>query len=214
VLSALAGTSSVTSLTLANIAFVPADAPTPEAPAGAADDDLALGTVLEQVYQQQQQLPQEPLPVQHLELSACAYLCDTHLAQVVRACPALASLHVEACPEVSDAGVAEAAALHCLTSLHLAGCQVDGSFASGLASLPGLSDVSVSGSELLDDAGCALLASLPLLRKAGVAGCMEVGHPGLAALLALPHLRQVDATGCSPTLWQQAAVPTHMRLLH
>jgi hypothetical protein len=151
-----------------------------------------------------------------LQLANCPFLSDVHLGHIVRLCPRLERLCLDGCPEVSDAGVAEARRLPCLRQLLLAGCQVDGAFARELGCLEQLREVRVAGSELLGDEGCAALAGLPALRKAGVAGCLEVGPEGLAALLALPHLRELDASGCRAALLPSllAAVPEHVRLVH
>jgi hypothetical protein len=111
-------------------------------------------------------------------VAKCPQVTDQGVQQVAALCYKLRYLNLRGCPRVTDRSVAALAGCRRLRSLDLGKCAVS-------------------------DAGLAALGrGLPGLRKLSVRGCPGVGEAGLLALAAscpgLQHLGAGELAGVSP----------------
>jgi hypothetical protein len=167
-----------------------------------------------------------------LDLGQCKRLTDAALEALTSL--RLRALTIDACPAISDAGLARLAAITTLEELDAGWCPnvrgpldwlvhlerlerlalphtgIGDEAAAAIATLPELTHLDVSHTAITD-AGLARLAQLPRLSELRVAGC-RVTPAGLAALREHPSLRHLSVSGDLDAAFDLSRTMKHVRV--
>jgi serine/threonine protein kinase len=132
-----------------------------------------------------------------LGVSGCKQLTDAGLRHL-RGFTALRALGLSGCEQLTDAGLSHLSGLIALESLSLSGCrQLTEAGLSHLNSLTGLRSLHLSGCARLTDAALARLMFLSALQALDLSYCGQLTDAGLAHLKEFPALQALGLSGCA-----------------
>jgi len=114
---------------------------------------------------------------------------DDEVLSAIAALPALESLKLHNCPNITSAGVASLAGCASLRKLEVWHSNDD--VLSTLATLTQLTDLWVLGPEVTDDS-LAVIAQLPSLEQLSIRSCVQVGDEGLAHIAGMVGLKRLS----------------------
>jgi Leucine-rich repeat (LRR) protein len=115
--------------------------------------------------------------------------CENDWLTVAATVPSLRHLIVEACPLISDAGLAHVASLSQLQLLNLSLCEITDAGLAHVSSLTQLQSLNLSDCSLMTVAGLAHVSTLSQLQSLNLSRCRLITDAGLAHLqTALPTL--------------------------
>jgi hypothetical protein len=131
-----------------------------------------------------------------LDLNGCEQITDAGLARAA-ALPTLRTLHLRWCKKLTDAGLAALAPLTELTALDVRGCkELTDAGAKHLRAFPKLVALDATFCNQLTDGALAHIGSLRGLRTLNLSECFQVTDAGLAALSGLRELRVLHLNWC------------------
>ncbi|KAF8064578.1 DDX1 [Scenedesmus sp. PABB004] len=134
-----------------------------------------------------------PPPPAGLDLALCVRVGDAALAAVASSMHQLATIKVNGCVRVTDAGVAEVCRIASLLTLHLDRCvHVTDAGLRCLTRLTGLTSLRISRCPNITDAGVSALSRLSRLSTLSLAQCPRVTDAGLLALAPLTTLASLE----------------------
>jgi len=128
-----------------------------------------------------------------LDLAQCTQVGDVGLLAIAASMACLATLKLNGCLRVTDAGVAQLGVLTSLLTLHMDRCvHLSDEAVRSLAGLTGLTSLRMSRCPRITNAGVAALSTLSRLSTLGLAHCPHVTDAGLMALTPLTTLASLE----------------------